>query len=148
MPKPIKYGEYEVLKAGLYPAVVESIDDDEGSYGPQLKWIFTLGGKAEGKQQFGWCSPVLTPKSKLTAWLAALAPSAQVGKGFELNVEDLVGRECQLVLGVKAGADGIERNTIDSMLPVEIEETAPAAGPAPTGLPPRQTVGAGSKIPF
>ena len=137
-------------------AIVESVDEDEGQYGPQLKFIFALQGKADGKKVFGWCSQVLTPKSKLTAWLTALAPGAQIGKGFELDPADLVGRGCQMVLGLKTGNDGIERNSIETLLPVDGEEeeaTEPeqeARGPAPTGLPPRQMAGAGvgRKTPF
>lgn len=155
MPKPIRFNEYDVIKPGLYPFAVESIDDDEGQFGPQLKWIFAMGGKAEGKKLFGWCSPVLTPKSKLYAWLQAIVPGVQIGKGFELDVADLVGRGGRMVVGVKQANDGIERNTIESMLPLDEEDEADepeqeARGPAPTGLPPRQAVGAGAgrKTPF
>lgn len=130
----IKYEESVVLKRGVYYATLESVDEDEGQYGPQLKCIFRITGpgKAAGQQIFGWCSPTLTPKSKLTAWLAALSPESRVVKGFVLDPADLVGAECQMVLGIKQGQDGQDRNVIESLLPLEAEaEEEEEEEPAP-----------------
>jgi hypothetical protein len=137
--KTIKFNEYETLKRGVYPATVDSIDEDEGQYGPQLKFIFRItSGKYVDKKVFAWASPTLTPKSKLTTWMSAIAPKAVLGPGFELDPDDLVGRDVQIVLGLKAGNDGVERNVIESLLPIDEEEEA-AAEEVPTA---RETVAA------
>jgi hypothetical protein len=115
---------YDVLKKGVYPARVKSIDEDDGQFGAQFKWIFTItGGKAKGTTIFGWSSQVLSPKSKLRAWAEAVMPDAQYDRpGFVLETDDLVDGECRLVLSVSQGNDGIERNKIESLLPVDDDE--------------------------
>lgn len=146
----IKYEESVVLKRGVYFATVESVDEDEGQYGPQLKLIFRLTGpgKAAGQQIFGWCSPTLTPKSKLTAWLAALSPESRVARGFVLDPAELVGAECQMVLGIKQGQDGTDRNVIESLLPVDgaAEEDDEAEEEEAPASPARKVVS--SAVPF
>lgn len=145
--KTLKYSQSDTKKRGVYPAVVDSVDEDDGKFGPQLKFIFKItDGKYADQTVWGWCGQSLTPKSKLTSWLPALLPDVQVGKGFELDPEDLVGRACKLVLGVKAGDDGIERNTIESLLPIEDEDDEAddeEAAPAPVARPK-----VGAKAPF
>lgn len=160
--KPIKYNEPQVLKRGVYPSRVASVDEDDGQYGPQLKIIFELTeGRARGQQVFGWCSQTLTPKSKLTQWATALMPGVTIGRGYALNPDDLVGCEAQLVLGIKVGTDGVERNAIESLLPIggEAEEEAeeeeipfqpePAAVPSrPAARPPARQPAAASSVRF
>lgn len=130
--KTLKYSQSDTKKRGVYPAVVDSVDEDDGKFGPQLKFVFKITeGKYADQTVWGWCGQSLTPKSKLTTWLPALLPGISVGKGFELDPADLEGKTCKLVLGVKAGDDGIERNTIESLLPLEDEEEEEEEEPAP-----------------
>lgn len=142
---------YDVLKKGVYPARVKSIDEDDGQFGAQFKWIFAItGGKAKGTQMFGWSSQVLSPKSKLRAWAEAILPEQDYdAKGFVLDTDDLVGQDCRLVLSVTQGNDGVERNKIESILPVEDEEpdeNEPDEAPAPR-VPRREPVEAAA-VPF
>lgn len=128
---------YDVLKKGVYPARVKSVDEDTGQFGDQFKWIFQItGGRAKGTQLFGWSSQILSPKSKLRAWSEACLPGQDFdAKGFVLDTDDLVDAECQLVLSVTTGNDGVERNKIESLLPVEEEEEEAETDETP---PPRR----------
>ncbi len=136
---------YEVLKKGVYPARVKSIDEDDGQFGPQFKWIFKItAGRAKGSELFGWCSQVLSPKSKLRAWSEAILPETDFdAKGFVLDTDDLIDGDCQLVVTVTTGNDGVERNKIESLLPVEEEEAEADEEPAPK--PARQPVAASAR---
>jgi hypothetical protein len=138
---------YEVLKKGVYPARVKSIDEDDGQFGPQFKWIFKItAGRAKGSELFGWSSQVLSPKSKLRNWAEALLPDEDFdAKGFVLDTDDLVDCDCQIVLSVTTGNDGVERNKIESLLPVE-EEEAEAADEEPAPKPARQPVAQTAKF--
>lgn len=128
----VKYAENQVLKAGVYDVKVESIDDDDGEYGPQFKFIFGVtAGRSAGQQIYGWASQKLGPKTKLMAWTKALMPEQEIGPRFELDTDWLVGREARMVVGVGVGNNGNERNTIDSLLPIEVDEAEPEPGPPP-----------------
>jgi len=143
--KTLKFSEADTKKRGVYAAIVDSVDEDDGKFGPQLKFIFKITeGRYDGQTVWGWCGQSLTPKSKLTSWLPALLPEAKIGKGFELDPNDLVGQECKIVLGLKTGDDGIERNVIESLLPIEDEEEDEDAEPVPVAARPKAT----AKAPF
>lgn len=124
---------YDVLKKGVYPARVKSVDEDDGQFGPQFKWIFTItAGRSKGTTIFGWSSQVLSPKSKLRAWAEAILPNENFdAPGFVLDTDDLVEGDCQLVLGVTAGNDGVDRNKVESLLPVAHEEEDADDEPVP-----------------
>lgn len=144
MPK-IGFTESVTLKAGVYAAEVESVDEDEGQYGPQFKFIFgIIEGKQKGAQIFGWASQTLTPKSKLTKWASTLL-GEEIGKGYELDTAALVGCACRLVLSVEERADGSETNKITSLLPIDGEdEEEEESEPAQQRAPARQPAAAGN----
>ena len=118
----IEKTEYVTLATGLYPATVESVTETEGKFGSQLEWDFQIDNSDVKRR--GWCSTVLSPKSKLTKWTRALLGG--VPNGIETG--DFIGRRCRLSILTKTGDDGTEYNRIDEVLPLQ-------AAPAPMPMP-------------
>jgi len=101
--------KYEVIPPAIYRATIAEIKADDGEYGPQLHWRFTLMGWDKSLQ--AWSSQRLSKKSKAGGWVLAL-----LGKiPDDLDTDVLVGRRCRLQVGVKAGDDG-EYNNIEAIL--------------------------------
>jgi hypothetical protein len=104
---------YEVLPEDIYMAEVLDIEEVEGDYGDQLKFTFDLV-ELDDRQQLGWCSKKLSPKSKLWAWTRALLGSEPDG---DLDCDRLINRKCRLSLSVET-KDGVEYNRIKDILPM------------------------------
>ena len=120
----VQYSEKLIRKAGVYPFKITSIEDAEGEYGPQFKFVFKItSGRLAGEEIFGWASQNLSPKSKLMAWTKGLLPGVVIGPKFILDTDDLIDREGRLVLSVKPSkTTGEDGNVIDAILPLEDEE--------------------------
>lgn len=144
MAKTVRYNEFKTLKRAMYPVRVASVDDDVSTYNgeekDQYKFIFEVtAGQDAGEQIFDWCGVSLTPRSKLFGWLNALAPGTKLGPGFELDPEELVGREATALVGTKTRQDGQPgRNYIESLVPIEEEPAEAPAVPVASGLAPKK----------
>lgn len=117
---------YDALEPGEYVATVQRIEEQDGQYGLQLKWTFSLdapGADYDGRHVLAWCSPSFTAKAKLGRWARALLGS-QVDDIDELDTQLLIGQPCRLVLSSGLGTDGTERNKVTEVL-------APRRAPAP-----------------
>lgn len=117
---------YDALEPGEYVATVQRIEEQDGQYGLQLKWTFSLdapGAEYDGRHVLAWCSPSFTAKAKLGRWARALLGS-QVDDIEELDTQLLIGLPCRLVLSSGIGTDGTERNKVTEVL-------APRRAPAP-----------------
>ena len=121
---------YEVLPQDIYMAEVLDIEECEGDYGDQLKFTFDLLD-LDDRQQFGWTSKKLSPKSKLWAWTRALLGSEPEG---DLDCDRLINRKCRLSLSVET-KDGVEYNRIKDILP--LARATVKARPAPVAVQPQ-----------
>lgn len=125
---------YELIEAGVYPAVVDSVTPEDANprfedSRPQLKFIFlTTDEEGADAKVFAWTGQTYGPKSKLRPWLAVLVPDFDPDRD-ELETDDLVGKRCRIVVTVKKGEDGQERNRVTDLMPLESRKRG-AAQPA------------------
>lgn len=93
MPKITASKGYEPHEEGRpYHGTLKAIEEADGDYGEQFKWVFELD-EDEGREQYAWCSRKLTPRSKLTRWVKALSGRMpNFDDDEEINLDDFVGR--------------------------------------------------------
>jgi len=122
----VKIEAFETYPAGVYPATVTEITaDDDGNYGAQYRFKFLLGGALEGKKMTGWCKQSGSVKSKFFEWYTALTGKTPK-PGEEVDTDELINKSAQLVIKIKKGDDGTEKNVIDSLLPTQAAPAKPA----------------------
>ncbi len=90
-----------ILESGTYPATVTSIEPDDGQYGAQLRFEFTVDGQRDENSNpitlLAWASQKLSPQSKLWAWWVALTGKPpEVGATHKSST--LIGKKCRLVI--------------------------------------------------
>lgn len=121
----VKIEAFETYPAGVYPATVKEITEDlESTYGAQYRFKFQMGGALEGKTMTGWCRQSGSVKSKFFEWYTALTGKTPK-PGEEVDTDELINKTAQLVIKIKKGDDGSEKNVIDSVLPMQSNHAAP-----------------------
>lgn len=130
--------QYDILDPGVYAATIDSVTPEDPNPNfedskPQLKFIFLTEGDAK---VFAWTGQTYGPKSKLRPWLAVLLPDFDPGED-SLETDDLVGKACRIVVTTKKGTDGMERNRVSEILPLEQKrrQGAPSAQPKQEPVP-------------
>ena len=120
MARTLTYEETQAIPTGDYEAVITEVEEDEGQFGEQYKYIFQItNGEAKGTNLFGWSSQKLSKKSKYREWAVA-ALGRTIGPGDELTVDDLVGKPIRITVLREASDDGSEYNKVKSVLPPTI----------------------------
>jgi len=105
----------EVLAEGPYPAALENVEERETKYGRRLMWIFrTLGKNIE---VVGFTS--MSPSTRANAYRWAEALKGPIDPKVGWGPEDVVGRECVVVLEVATDAQGFERNKVVDVKPLD-----------------------------
>ena len=126
--------ETQPIPAGLYEASVESIEQAEGQFGPQIKTKFLIEEEGfEGKTLTGWASLTFSPKSKLYGWVrAAVFGGKDIPTTYRVFDSDhLIGRRVFLSVTTEKGSDGEVYNKVKDVLPYRTR----AAQPAPNAQP-------------
>lgn len=100
--------------------VLQSIEEDEGQYGAQYKFIIQLDGDDEDRQQWAYCSQKLSPRSKLYAWVKGLDPDALPEPGGTLDLEQFIGRRVQVMFEHFEGYDAFVDATVTKEKVVKI----------------------------
>mgnify|MGYP001160036530 CR=1 FL=1 len=137
MARTLTYEETQAIPTGDYEAVITEVEEDEGQFGEQYKYIFQItNGEAKGTNLFGWSSQKLSKKSKYREWAVA-ALGRTIGPGDELTVDDLVGKPIRITVLREAADDGSEYNKVKSVLPPTIgqKKRTPTAGPVAEEVP-------------
>ena len=120
MARTLTYEETQAIPTGDYEAVITEVEEDEGQFGEQYKYIFQItNGESKGTNLFGWSSQKLSKKSKYREWAVA-ALGRNIGPGDELTVDDLVGKPIRITVLREASDDGSEYNKVKSVLPPTI----------------------------
>lgn len=121
MPK-LTATNFEVIKPGVYTARIASITErNDAQFGPALIWAFDVRTKRGPIRVETMSSQSFGPKAKARQWTEAiLGRKLQAGEEIELN--DLVGKECQVVLAVKETDAGNQVNRVESVQPINTDE--------------------------
>ena len=94
---------FEKIEPGTYLARVESIEQKMSQAGkPYLNWKFNLvGGEYDGRKAFYMTSlsPNALWKLKDTLINAFGFSKEDLAGAFDIDVEDLIGQECALIIG-------------------------------------------------
>jgi len=124
--------EFSLIPTGSYPATIQSLEEAEGKFGPQFRWMFDLGRIVDvdevedEKLLVGYTGQELGSKSKLWAWVAATGLDPAEG----IDTEDLIGRRVVLDVTIEPRKDGLgEYNAIHGL-------RRPKAKPAKAGAKP------------
>lgn len=134
---------YEVLPTGDYSAMIESIEDSEGMFGPQACWTFAIDeGEHQGSKVKAWTSAKFSPKSRLYQWTQAAFGGADIPPAYDFYSDDLLGRKVTISLVVKVKPeDGTEFSKVET-----VRKWRPAGAQLP-GIPPAGNGTGGADFP-
>jgi hypothetical protein len=118
----------------MYRAKLAAAALEDSEYGTQVAVRFDLTEQGfEGKSIRAWASAKLSGgkrPSKLYTWTSALLFGGKpLPEGFDLDIDNLIGRETLLVLDV-IQKDGIDRNRVAQLLPLRRNGSTPAPATA------------------
>jgi hypothetical protein len=116
----LEFAPYETTPPGMYKAQLEAIDNDDGEFGPTLRFKWKIiEGDEKDSNIVGWCSKKLAPKSKLGNWTKAHLNMTSFDEDFVLKLSTLLNTQVLITLGVEPRKDGTgDRNIIRSIDPV------------------------------
>lgn len=110
---------------GVYRAKLQKVDEQESQFTdettgePKWQYIWTfelLEEGYEGNTLTGWSSTNFGPRAKARAWAEALI-GRQITSGENISGDDLVGKECDLMITLKQSDRGTFAK-IESVNPV------------------------------
>lgn len=128
--------QYEVLDAGVYPAVLKAITAGTGEFGEYLRFEWSAldeNGHETESEISGLCNPILNSKSKLSAWVGAHLNVPSLSVGQEVDLDECVGKKVMLTLAVEPRKDGQgSRNRVTAVSPVRRKPQGVKPRPAPS----------------
>lgn len=102
------------LEDGSYEATLEGIEQKETrSYGTKLMWRFRVD--EHNTEVIGWTNPSPSKRSRSFEYATALNPAVASQKSW--GPEDVIGRDCILVVEIVEGEDGRIKNKILKVKP-------------------------------
>ena len=111
----IEQTQYVLLPVGEYPAQITTVEPDDGQFGPQVKFTFTiLDGDYKDQTLLGWASAKFNNKTKLYDWTRAVF-DRPIPYDYNFRSDDLVGQKVSLTVIVKRKDDGTEFNRIEAV---------------------------------
>jgi hypothetical protein len=122
---------------GIYRAKLQKVDEQESQFTddvtgePKWQYIWTfelLEEGYEGNTLTGWSSTNFGPRAKARAWAEALV-GRQINSGENISGDDLIGKECHLMVSLKSGDRGSFAK-IESVHPPRQRKTDKAQKPA------------------
>lgn len=117
--------EYVVLETGTYPARVKSVEQEDGKFGEQAKFVFELDDSDE-QTLTAWASATYSVKTKLGRWVSVLLG----GMPDEFDTDLLIDRPCRITVLLKTKDDGTQYNRVDDVLPVKTQVKPVSEAPA------------------
>jgi hypothetical protein len=105
----------KVLDEGPYRAVLQNIEDKETKFGRRLMWQFRILG--EDVEVVGFTS--MSPSTRANAYQWAKALISEIDPKIGWGPEDVIGRECVVVLEVAEDAQGFEKNKVVDVKPLD-----------------------------
>lgn len=127
---------YETVEPGLYRGTIQSIEEDEGKFGPQLKYTIFL--EDSDVTLTAWTSQAFSPKSKLYRWAMACFGGSAIPDGYVLDTDSLLNRPVMVNVITKDTETGTFNRVVD-LLPIPKTQKptkTTAAKPAPANEAP------------
>jgi hypothetical protein len=116
----INQTHYQVLPIGEYVAKITGIVEEDGQFGPQLKFTFDmLAPDLEMRYVVGWCTAKFSKKSKLYAWTKAALGGNPIPPDWDFDSEDVLGKIVRLELVTDTKEDGETYNQIHAVKPAQ-----------------------------
>ena len=118
MLKPKEQSKAAVVPNGTYPAKLTGIKQFQNSYGDRVGLEFTLqGGEVDGLTVMRSTSPNLSAQSKLAELLRGLLGRdlIEVELSGGIDVEELVGTECQVLVLQSRGKGGQPYSNVEQV---------------------------------
>ena len=111
----IEQTQHVLLPVGEYSAQITEVEPDDGQFGPQVKFTFTiLDEDYRDLTLLGWTSAKFNNKTKLYEWTRE-AFGNPIPKDYNFRSDDLVGRDVSLTVIVRRKDDGSEFNRIEAV---------------------------------
>jgi hypothetical protein len=104
----------KILDKGPYRAVLESIEERETKFGWRLMWVFRILG--ENVEVVGFTS--MSPSTRANPYRWAKALMGEIDTKLGWGPEDVIDRECVVVLEVAEDAHGFEKNKVADVKPL------------------------------
>ena len=108
---------------GVFKAqFVEWAPDDSGQFGQQVKLTFDTEEEMDDGRPFRisvWTKPSLHEKGRVAKLLKAFGESAEEVDLDSFDLDDYIGRKCQVVIEHYRGQDGSEKAKIANFLPLQ-----------------------------
>jgi len=133
--------KYETIEGGTYRGYATEAVEDEGQYGPQVK--FTMHLNEPNVDLLAWATRSFSNKSKLYKWTKAFWGGVEIPEDYNLDTDDLLERPVLVNVELKEGKDG-PYNKVADILPIPKEgvvAAVPIPAPAPEGPPPWESEG-------
>lgn len=134
MGRVIERVEYPTVPTGAHKVILTGIEEKVGQFGEQFQLsLEVLEGDYEGRRLTAWCSPILSPKSKLTRWAAALLGD-EMPEGA-LDVDWLINRTAVADVLETEGKDGATFSKVVELRPIRRPARPAPVTPSPTPRP-------------
>jgi len=121
----VKQTHFEPIPVGEYVAKITGVEEDEGQYGPQLRFTFALD--RAGRTLIGWCSKTFSSKSKLYSWVRSSFGGRAIPPDWDFDSDTIVGRLVRLTVVTQSKDGGEEFNKISAVQPARAGDTLPPA---------------------
>jgi hypothetical protein len=120
----------KLLEEKPYRAVLVNVEEKETTHGRRLMWTFRIVD--ENVEVVGFTSMSPSSRAKAYQWARALAGEIDPRVGW--GPEDVVDRECVVILKVGEDAQGFRKNKVVDVRPLG-QEGHKTDGPSLDGIP-------------
>ena len=120
----------KILEEKPYRAVLVNVEEKETTHGRRLMWTFRIVD--ENVEVVGFTSMSPSSRAKAYKWARVLAGEIDPRVGW--GPEDVVDRECVVVLKVGEDAQGFQKNKVVDVRPLG-QEGHKTDGPSFDGIP-------------
>ena len=110
----------KTLEEGVYPAVLNKVEQKETVHGESLMWTFIVPAE-DGAEVVGFSSMSPSTKAKAYTWAAAIMGEIDPKTGW--GPEDVEDMPCRIVLGIVEDSNGGEKNKVEKVLKTSSEAT-------------------------
>jgi hypothetical protein len=107
---------HDVFPEGPYRAVLVNVEEKETKHGLRLMWTFELV-ENDDAEVVGFTST--SPSSRANAYQWAIAIAGQIDPKLGWGPEDVLGRECIVILETAEDAQGFDKNKVVKVKPLQ-----------------------------